>query len=288
MSNENAFASFTNIGAAFVDERSRHRKKLTYFTVMIDPSSTSIPVSVEVSAAEVLKGILEINGILSFQDEAIEFAYRTKSLMLQGGSVQTIHIPLEKLQEIEYRSGVVSTKIKLYPRSLDVMEAMPGANSDKMIFQVKREGRLDAEAFAAVLKNRLYVSGETAMESIPFQLPDTNMGMTENTGLVYLDDEFLVFDLQRGLSGVTKSETRTIKIEPAALAGVRFNRGTLKDALYFRPKKRELLDAMPGDHEVEVKLRIAKRHRRASERLASRILHRIKESTSLSSGAEEA
>ncbi len=240
-----------------------------------DSSRLSIPVSVEVSAAEVLQGIFEINGILSSQDDAVEFSYRTKTLIRQGGNVETIRIPLEKLQEIKFKGGLIVSKIRLLPKSLDVMDGMPGAESAVMVFRVKRAAKRNARRFVADLKNRLYALGETGMESIPFQLPDTNMGTTENSGLVYLDDEFLVFDLQSGLAGLTKNVSRTIKIEPAALVDVRFVQGRIKDALYIRPKKSELLEAMPGDHEVEVKLKIAKRHRRAAERLAGMILHRI-------------
>jgi len=238
-------------------------------------TSISIPVSVEVSAAEVLQGIFEINGILSFQADTVEFSYRTKTLIHQGGNVETIRIPLDKLQEVSFKSGLVVSKIRLVPRNLDVMDGMPGSESTVMVFRVKRAGKRNARQFVADLKNRLYALGQTGMDSVPFQLPDTNMGTTENSGLVYLDDEFLVFDLQSGLAGVTKNVSRTIKIEPAALVDVRFVQGRIKDALYIRPKKAELLEAMPGDHEVEVKLKIAKQHRRAAERLAGMIFHRI-------------
>lgn len=245
---------------------------------MTNASNKILPVSVEVSAEEVLGGTTEINGTVTYTDEVIEFAYYTKFLVREDEEEQHLRIPVDRIREVKYKSSVISAKVILLPKRLDIMKEMPGASRDKIVFHIKREDRSDAEVFVSFLKHRLYQLGETGMESIPFQLEDTNMGLTEHRGLLYLDDEFLVFEIQSGLSGMSKGERQTIKIEPAALASVRFNQGGIKDTIYIRPKKEALLRAIPGDYETEVKLKIAKRNRQAAERFVNHLQHRVQAS----------
>ncbi len=231
-----------------------------------------VPVSIEVSASEVLQGTIELNGTLSCQDDTITLVYQSKSL-LGDASENELSFSLEELQDIAYKKGLMSNKMSIYPKGLAIMEKMPGAQSEKMVFQVKKGNDTEADAFVSLVKSRLYALGATGMESVPFQLPDTNMGLTENSGRLYLEEEFLVFDLLSGISGVKKGENKIVKIETKALVDVWLKHGSRKDTLFIRPKKSKLLMAIPGNHKSEVKLKIAKRDRRATESLAARLKH---------------
>ena len=114
------------------------------------------------------------------------------------------------------------------------------------------------------------------MDRIPFTLPDINYGLTEITGFLYLEQEFLVFEVETAVFGEFDKEQRIIKVEPSALEAVYLERGWLKDQLLIRPKKRELLEALPGDFASEVPLKIKRKHRRKTERLASILRKRAK------------
>lgn len=231
----------------------------------------SIRVSVDVSVNEVFSGTTEIVGTLSYADEALDFSYHTKNMLGQVSEYHELRIPLDKIQEVVFKKGMVLTKFILRPKRLDIMAEMPGEDREKMTFQVKRADREIAETLAVFLERKLHEIDATDAGSVPFQLPDTNMGFTENSGLLYLEDEFLVFDINSGLQGIVKGDGQIIKIEVQALAAVRRVHGTMKDALYIRPKKPQLLDVVPGEHETEVKLKVPKAHREALDQLVAHI-----------------
>lgn len=107
------------------------------------------------------------------------------------------------------------------------------------------------------------------MTSIPFTLPD--MGLTEVKGLILLDDEFLVFELETALMGEFNKDTHTVKIEPAALQAVYLDHGLVRDQLCIRPKKRDLLDAMPGKYAGELRLKVWRKYRRDAEALVAAV-----------------
>lgn len=230
-------------------------------------TTPSLRVHVDVSAGEVLEGTGEIKGTLTYREDGLEFSYYTTNLLGQASEYKDLRIPLENINKVVFKSGMIFTKLILYPTRLDIMAEMPGEDREKMVFQVKRADREMGESFATFLQRQLYETNASAAGSLPFQLPDTNMGFTENSGLLYREDEFLVFDLHSGLAGITKSDSQIVKIELQALESVRRVHGNLKDVLYIKPKKPKLLEVIPGDHEVEVKLKVSKQHRENLENL---------------------
>lgn len=107
------------------------------------------------------------------------------------------------------------------------------------------------------------------MTAVPFDLPD--VGLREIKGEAYLDQGFIVLVVEDALAGEFDREQQIIKVEPSALADVRFERGILKDKICLRPKTRELLDTMPGRHLAELKLRVWVKHRESARRLVEAI-----------------
>jgi hypothetical protein len=103
------------------------------------------------------------------------------------------------------------------------------------------------------------------MIRIPFTLPD--VGLREIEGMISIEDEFIVLDLSDKLLGLVDLDEKTIKIEPAALREVRLQRRPFKDRLILVPKKKALLDAVPGKHASDVRLRIWRTQRSETERL---------------------
>lgn len=97
------------------------------------------------------------------------------------------------------------------------------------------------------------------MKPIPFTLPD--IGFREIEGKVYLEDNFLVIHLKNALFGEFDKEKTQIRIEPSTLTQVRLDRGVFKDRLVLRPEDNRLLDAIPGDYDLEIELRIWRNRR---------------------------
>lgn len=110
------------------------------------------------------------------------------------------------------------------------------------------------------------------MNGIPFQLPD--IGLREIHGTVYLDDEFLVFEVEDAFIGEFDKEHMVIKVEPAALSDIRLDRGIIRDRLYIQPKKRDLLTVMPGTYSQALPLKVWNTQRRRAERLVEAVRRR--------------
>lgn len=100
---------------------------------------------------------------------------------------------------------------------------------------------------------------------ITYKLPDMNAGLTEVNGAAWFENEFLVLEVETSLLGEFSKEHKTIKIEPSALASIAFERKLIRDRIILRPKKRDLLDAVPGDHLGELILKTRRADRAAAE-----------------------
>jgi hypothetical protein len=97
------------------------------------------------------------------------------------------------------------------------------------------------------------------MNRLSFTLPD--VGLREVKGMVFIEDGFLVLKLENALLGMVDAQRETIKIDPNALLEFSLKRGVFRDRLVLRPRRVELLDAVPGDHASAVELRIKRRYR---------------------------
>lgn len=101
--------------------------------------------------------------------------------------------------------------------------------------------------------------GSITMNSIPFKLPD--VGLYEIEGYLYFEEDFLVFDVEKSLFGEFEADEQTIKVEPSAIEEMEFKKGVFKDKLCIRPKKHDLLKAMPGSFKEELKLSLSRKQR---------------------------
>ena len=95
---------------------------------------------------------------------------------------------------------------------------------------------------------------------IPFEIPDVNE-TDEAKGFVYLEGDFLVFDIDILSWGIAKSDSKTVKAERGVINSIRLEPRWFKDRLYIGTKKVELLKEIPGPHVDEIELRTRKKHR---------------------------
>lgn len=106
------------------------------------------------------------------------------------------------------------------------------------------------------------------MNRIKFTLPEVGLlELTEVEGIVWIEDGFLMLDIKQSLAGLVNTDSEMVKIEPGALKDIYLQRRWFKDRLVLVPKKRELLDVIPGKHLSDVQLRIWRSKRAEVERL---------------------
>ena len=111
--------------------------------------------------------------------------------------------------------------------------------------------------------------------NIPFEIPEVHLGFSESKGVVGIEDEFLVFQFQTVTLGLFKQDPETIKIEIEALYDLRHERGLVKDKLFIRPKKLQLLEAMPGKHSIEIRLKVRRKYRSKALILVDTVRRRL-------------
>ncbi len=236
----------------------------------------SVPVAVDPSITDLASGIFGVSGELVLTGDQLVFAYETRDMQGEVSGQAAREIPVEGVQNVVFKRHPFGAALVLYPRTLNLLEGMPGGNTPTLTFKVKGSDRADAAALAEALQHRL----EDVMDSIPFKLPDSDWGLTEIRGLLYLEDEFLVFEVGQGIEGGSRDDYQIVKIELKALVEMDYKRGFLTDEISVRPKKRDLLEALPGRHAQVVTLSVRRKHRDAAETLvreAQRLMRVYKE-----------
>lgn len=111
------------------------------------------------------------------------------------------------------------------------------------------------------------------MTRIPFELPD--VGLREIKGLLSTEDEFLVLELENAFLGEWDKDYETVKIELGALEEVRIEQRVARVWLVLRPKRADLLRALPGKHVREVRLKMWRTRYRALRELVRQIEYRV-------------
>ena len=112
--------------------------------------------------------------------------------------------------------------------------------------------------------------------SIPFEISEVHAVFSEAKGILRLEDEFLVFDVQTITGGMFKQPSETVKIEVAALADIRLEKGVFRDRLFIRPKTNKLLDVIPGKHLAEIKVKVWRKYRPTSMNLVDEVQYGLR------------
>jgi len=108
------------------------------------------------------------------------------------------------------------------------------------------------------------------MARIPFTISDSHGHVV--SGLLFLEDPYVVFEVRVQKWGLFKQPVEEVKAEFGVIDSLRFEPGLFKDSLYLVPKRSDLLTAIPGDHEGELRLRVAKRYRAEAQQFVFDLL----------------
>lgn len=110
------------------------------------------------------------------------------------------------------------------------------------------------------------------MDSIPFEISDDHGHKI--TGLMLLEEEYLVFEIQVLEWSISRLPTQIVKAELAVVNHIWFKQGIFKDRIFVVPKRSELLEAIPGTHKGEIRLKVAKRYREQAQQFVAEVLQR--------------
>jgi len=219
-----------------------------------------------------MRGIFEIEGLISYTDGALMIEYQPQELFSHGGQVKTVELSLDVLRDVKYRSGISGATITLRPKRLSAFQDIPIASKAQIVLKVKRRDRRDADALVAHIRRSISdvepteASSALGPATIPFRGPDS--GLRETKGHIFLEDQaFLVLEVEDAIAGEFDTRRQTIKVAPRALQSIRIDERPFRDRIYIRPKGRDLLDAMPGSHKDEIELLIRRKYRDEVEQL---------------------
>lgn len=108
------------------------------------------------------------------------------------------------------------------------------------------------------------------MDSIPFSISDVYGGFAETFGIIRLDKDAVVLELQTqdSLLGVIKSDIKVRRLPFNEIETVTYKRGVFKPSIVIRARNLRTLENIPGADSGEVKIRFARKYREQAHRLA--------------------
>ncbi len=110
------------------------------------------------------------------------------------------------------------------------------------------------------------------MAVVPFTISDDHGH--DISGLLSLEEEFIVFDVQVKKWGIFDEPPEKVKAEFGLIDTIRLDRGIFKDHIFIVPKRPDLLKAVPGTHKGELKLKVAKRYWEQAQELVMEVISR--------------
>ncbi len=129
----------------------------------------SLPFTINVSADDLMAGILEISGLLRVEDGRFILEYRRSGFDTSGlgrvgksqpgeaylssrSAVESVTFTLDDLRDIELKWGVFSAKVVLYARSLTLFADVPGAESDRLVLHLPKAAKAQAATLVPLLR----------------------------------------------------------------------------------------------------------------------------------------
>ena len=115
--------------------------------------------------------------------------------------------------------------------------------------------------------------------TIPFSIPEVNSGFQMATGLLSMDEEYLVFEfqVQDNVIGLFKSDVKLVKVPLADIISIEYKKKLLSRNLLIRASSMIAVQDIPEAKSGEIKLKIHKKNAEAAAQLASSAMLRISE-----------
>ncbi len=103
------------------------------------------------------QGFIEVKGLLSVYEESIllEFERKDEVIGTSKAGFKEARIPYSNLEEMEWKKGFFRSKIILIGKTMKSMSEVPGAEQGRLVMNVKRKDRNDAERVASRVRMRI-------------------------------------------------------------------------------------------------------------------------------------
>ena len=228
-------------------------------------NSESIPVTIEVSISDMLVGVFEIKGSLTIHPDRLELRYSEVRIFGSERARSRVDLGHDDVRDVVVKEWPWGNRIVIYPKRLTAFSELPGESHDRVVLRARRRHRARLRSAIAGFTAELRDREEYDIPGLPFSLPDA--GISEVKGGLYLESDYLVLEVVSGLPGVTRSRTRRVEIALEAVESIRFESGLRKDSIFLDCGAR-MLEAIPGHHAGELRMRISRRHRSDADLLA--------------------
>jgi hypothetical protein len=113
------------------------------------------------------------------------------------------------------------------------------------------------------------VTGPT--KSVPFRVREVHGGLSEAAGLIYVEGDELVIELQMKFLSLFSRTPKVHRLDLVDLDTVRYKKGLRSDRLTLRTRPLDLLADIPGTSEGELCLLVKRAHRDDLTRLLDRL-----------------
>ena len=111
------------------------------------------------------------------------------------------------------------------------------------------------------------VQEEEAMESLPFSIADVYAGLAEVEGTAHCENDVLILEFQThdNLVGLLTSKIKTLHLPLHALAAIHFQQKLFTAFVTLRVHSMRLMQELPGTSQGEVRLQVARKHRKVAQ-----------------------
>ena len=106
--------------------------------------------SIPVKFPEIYEGFADAEGVLRISSDALALEYQVKDNLIGvvKSDVKAAVIPFERIDEVDFRSNFIWTRLNIRVDSLQVVEDVPGAKQGKINLKIPRRYRREAAEMA--------------------------------------------------------------------------------------------------------------------------------------------
>ena len=106
--------------------------------------------SIPVKFPEIYEGLADAEGVLRISSEALTLEYQVKNNLIGvvKSGVSTAVIPFDHIDEVDFRSNFLWTRLNIRVDSLQIVGDVPGAKQGKVILKIPRRYKREAAEIA--------------------------------------------------------------------------------------------------------------------------------------------
>jgi hypothetical protein len=109
---------------------------------------TAIPIYIEPDAGDMMRGVIEVRGLLRIQNSTLEIEYQTSSNSITFASANTISLDLNDVTRIDYRRRIFSSRLTFHTLTANHFDGVPGAEGERLTIRFARKHRAQASRIA--------------------------------------------------------------------------------------------------------------------------------------------